>query len=256
MNGFSFFRKCSTILTTCKFQKRTNMRSKTCFIVTPIGAEQSETRRRADGVIEEVITPILNRKGFEPIVPHKMSDPGAIDIQVIKHILESDLVIVNLTGLNSNVMYELAVRHSFGKPVVCIAEDGTPRPFDVQSQRILYYKNDMLGATELKEKLPEYIDEALKKNPLNPIINAQSDLSASKNATTVEKLIMDKLDFLIENTHSNIKETVNSYRKVRPNGTTTFYICTASEAKLRGLYARGYHLVVSNNKFLDGIEKD
>ena len=33
-------------------------KKKCCFIVTPLGEEKSETRRRADGVIEAVLRPV------------------------------------------------------------------------------------------------------------------------------------------------------------------------------------------------------
>lgn len=81
---------------------------KKCFIITPIGSENSETRRATDGIIKAVIRPVLKEHKFEAKASHEMSSPGSITNQVLHHILTDKMVIANLTGLNPNVMYELA----------------------------------------------------------------------------------------------------------------------------------------------------
>ena len=90
--------------------------SKKCFIATPLGAVGSETRKKALGVIDSVLRPILEDDfEYEVIVPHEIYQLGSITEQIIIHLLHDDLVIANLTGLNPNVMYELAVRHAAKK---------------------------------------------------------------------------------------------------------------------------------------------
>jgi hypothetical protein len=114
---------------------------KSCFIITPIGGDNTEIRRAAEGVIDAVIIPTLIEIGFKEEnirVAHRMPNPGAINRQVITRILEDDLAIVNLTGLNANVMYELAVRHAVRKPVVQICEYGTKLPFDITEERTIF----------------------------------------------------------------------------------------------------------------------
>ncbi|GIO34659.1 MULTISPECIES: hypothetical protein [Paenibacillus] len=76
------------------------MTDRKCFVITPIGPDDLSIRRQADGVIDAVIEPILNEMGFEK------------------------MVVANLTGLNPNVLYELAIRNSVRKPVVQICEKG------------------------------------------------------------------------------------------------------------------------------------
>jgi len=144
---------------------------KTCFVITPIGNENSDIRRKADGVIDEIIFPVMQQLGFEEIdVAHRMDSAGSITSQVINKTLDSTLCICNLTALNPNVMYELAIRHACRKPVVCIAEEGTILPFDISEDRIIFYKNDFMGARDLKKELiaksKAALDDELPDNPI------------------------------------------------------------------------------------------
>ena len=120
-----------------KTEKQESAKQKSCFIITPIGDENSEIRRKADGLIEAIVKPVLENLGYVPIIPHTMTKPGSITTQVVEHILSSDMVIANLTGLNPNVMYELAVRHAVRKPIVCVVENGTKLPFDIAQDRVI-----------------------------------------------------------------------------------------------------------------------
>lgn len=56
-----------------------------------------------------VIRPVVEECGYDLVCPHEMAKSCSITQQVIEQLLEDDLVIANLTGLNANVMYELAI---------------------------------------------------------------------------------------------------------------------------------------------------
>ena len=91
---------------------------KICFVIAPIDAEGSETRRRSDQVLNHIISPAAEECGYETIRADNISEPGIITSQIIQHLLEDSLVIADLTGRNPNVFYELAIRHAIKKSVV------------------------------------------------------------------------------------------------------------------------------------------
>lgn len=172
-----------------------NSKSKICFIVTPIGSDESPTRRAAQGVIDSAIKPALQRLGYEVKVAHEMFKPGSITTQVIELLLEAEMVIANLTELNPNVMYELAVRHAKRKPVVAIVEHGTRLPFDLAEERTIFYTNDMLGVYELLPKLEQAVKEAeTETDPDNPIYRTAEMLVMKATAETDnQRFVIDKL---------------------------------------------------------------
>lgn len=172
-----------------------------CFIITPIGDFNSEIFIKANGLIDSVIQPVLDEFGFKATAAHQINKSGSINNQIIKRILEDKLVIVNLTGLNPNVMYELAIRHAARLPVIIMAEKAlTPRlPFDITDQRTIFYSDTLAGNVLAKHQLKDMIKIALDdEKPDNPIYAAasQDKIFQTLDKEDPLKLIMDKIESL------------------------------------------------------------
>lgn len=187
---------------------------KTCFFVTPIGDDKSQVRRKTDGLINQVLIPTLSELDFEVICSHQMDNSGSITGLIIRSLINSDLVVVNLTGLNPNVMYELAVRHAKRKPVVCIAEYGTILPFDVNDERTIFYSDDIFGAFELKEEIKKKVEAAMiEKNPDNVIyrhIEYDSIFeSVKKMDEDTAKLFFERMNIIERKLDSQQKMNIN-----------------------------------------------
>ncbi len=169
---------------------------KTCFVITPIGKENTATRRSTDGLISAILLPTLQELGFSMSVAHEISEPGSITKQIIERLLYDDLVIANLTELNPNVMYELAIRHACRKPVVSLAEAGTKLPFDISTERTIFFVNDLSGTQELKKPLIDSINNAMiDEEPDNPIYRVTDSTVIRENTSSeVQEYILDRLD--------------------------------------------------------------
>lgn len=156
--------------------KKDKEQGKKCFIITPIGNENSEIYRKAKGVIESTIKPVLLEYNFNDVKPaYEINVSGMINTQIINRIINDDLVIANLTGNNPNVMYELCLRHVVARPIIHICENGTNLPFDIKDSRTIFYENDMLGVEELKNKLRAFMDNISYSDEYmdNPIYTAR-----------------------------------------------------------------------------------
>jgi hypothetical protein len=174
---------------------------KTCFVITPIGGDGTAIRREADGIVDEVLIPVLEGYlGFKVSVAHRIESTGSISQQVIRDVMEADLAICNLTTLNPNVMYELALRHAVRLPVVTIASDSTKLPFDIAEDRVIFYQNDIMGANILKDKLRPMVEACMKDDePDNPVYRAITASKVIKEVHTTggsEAAIFDALERL------------------------------------------------------------
>lgn len=78
-------------------------------------------------------------------------NPGKLLPQIVKLIIESQLIVAVLDGKNPNVFYEIGLAHSIGKTVILIANLSNINdiPFDLKSDRLLLYSNQ----NDLRKKL-------------------------------------------------------------------------------------------------------
>lgn len=136
---------------------------KTCFFVTPIGAEKSSIRTKTEELYAEVILPVFE-ESYNITVAHRICETGKINDDIIAHIQNDDLVIVNLTELNRNVLFELGLRYGLAKPFILIAEKGTELPFDITVERTFFYAPNTNGYIKLSNDLKKVNDSIAYPN--------------------------------------------------------------------------------------------
>lgn len=137
---------------------------KLCFVISPIGDPDSETRKRSDQVLRHVVRPAATSCGYKAVRADEIDKPGMITSQVIQHVVNDALVVADLTERNPNVFYELAIRHALRKPLVQIIRKGEAIPFDVAGTRTIYVDHKDLDSVEAaKNEIIEQI-KALEKD--------------------------------------------------------------------------------------------
>ena len=119
------------------------MTQKTCFVICPIGEEGSKTRRQSDCVFEYIIKPYIEGLGFlDPIRVDKADLPSHITTEIIRNLVNANLVVADLSALNPNVFYELGIRHAYRKPCILISDWEMKPPFDVAGTNVISYTYD------------------------------------------------------------------------------------------------------------------
>lgn len=176
---------------------------KTCFVVGPIGDDDSEDRIHADWLLEDIIEPVFleHFQEFEVSRADKISNPGQINTQVITALLEADLVIADLTTLNPNAFYEIGIRHTIQKPIIHMHLEGQRIPFDIAPFRsIKFSRRKPADIRKARAALLEFVKESL--DPAheidNPVTFSRGKLAFSEKATPPEKLVQDQLDGITE----------------------------------------------------------
>jgi hypothetical protein len=79
---------------------------------------------------------------------------------------EAALIIADVTGRNPNVMYEIGMAHTIGKPVIIITQDINDVPFDLKHYRCIIYNYTPRGCKELEDKLKATISIVRKRRDL------------------------------------------------------------------------------------------
>lgn len=161
------------------------MRNKKCFVVMGYGERHdynSGKKINLDIVYKDIIKPAVVACGYECVRGDEVLDSCLIDKSMYYGILESDLVIADLTTLNPNAIYELGVRHGVKKfRTVIMMENHDQFFFDLNHIRTItysYYSNAnrfCKEAEKVRNRLVDIIRAIDKKeqvdSPLYSFIN-------------------------------------------------------------------------------------
>jgi hypothetical protein len=131
------------------------------FVACPIGSDDSEDRRRSDQLLKHIISPVAEDLSYQVTRADKIAEPGRITLQIATELGSSDVVIVDLTTLNPNVMYELGARQGLGRPYILMAAEGQVLPFDLLDFRTIFYKLDLDGVEDARANLKSQLESAL-----------------------------------------------------------------------------------------------
>ena len=129
--------------------ERNDIVGKTCFVIMPFGQKRDIL---SDGNVEDIdfdqvyrkiIKPTLERLSLQGMRSDEVSKSGLIHKDMIERILNSDLVIVDITTLNANVFYELGIRHTAQlSGTVLVRMANKPIPFNIGGMRVVEYHCD------------------------------------------------------------------------------------------------------------------
>jgi hypothetical protein len=186
-----------------------------CFFITPIGDENSNERRRADGILAAVVAPAAEAHGLTAIRADQIAEGGNVTLQVIEHCIGAKVAVADLTRRNPNVYYEVGLRHAFRRPLVLIVDDNETLPFDLLQQRSYFYRNDPAGSVECRAAVATGIEKALAGHVDSPV-DAAASLQRLSDGSALEQIVgelVEKVDGLGSQVRQ-VRRTIDHPRRV------------------------------------------
>tara|TARA_R110001592_G_scaffold79194_1_gene237198 strand:+ start:611 stop:1669 length:1059 start_codon:yes stop_codon:yes gene_type:complete len=130
---------------------------KMCFVLMPFTEDWS---RR---VYQELIRANIEPMGIQCLRADNLSGPIIMEDIWVK-INQSAFVIADVTGRNPNVMYEMGIVHTIGKPCILLTQEIDSIPFDFSHLRHHDYKDNVEGFREMGDKLKRLVKDLYEAN--------------------------------------------------------------------------------------------
>jgi len=241
------------------------MEKKKCFVIMPISECDNYPSGHFGRVYEHIIRPACEQAGFNPIRADEIMTTNYIALDIIKHIISSDMAICDLSNRNPNVLYELGIRQAFNLPVTLIKDTKTNRIFDIQGFRDVEY-DETLRIDNVQDAIDE-ISEVIKNtydstNEINSLVSLlgiePAKLSEKKIISGETELILNSLNGL-EKILSAIDIRTKPAEKVSFNSETENFpdyvgeIITISEISKLALKEEVFHPRFGKGKII-GIQ--
>lgn len=151
---------------------------KSLFVIMPFGNKPVPHASKGafdfDRLYGKLIRPTAERAGWKVLRIDEVPATGIIADQYLREIFHADLVLADISIPNGNVYYELGIRHaSAAGGTILIALAGTVLPFDIASQRVIFY-DDRPSAWKRAESM---------------IVDVLSNYSASEQQNPVRRFL-------------------------------------------------------------------
>lgn len=123
---------------------------KRVFVIMPFSKTENHTQVYWTRHFSSYLKPLIEKDGN---LEAFRSEPlrGDIANQIITDLVNSDIVVADLTDHNPNVFWELGVRHSYKLCTITIAETDTRIPFHFSHKGILFYNGEHLDNQEFEK---------------------------------------------------------------------------------------------------------
>jgi hypothetical protein len=138
---------------------------KSCFVIMPIGDQvlpkglltSADLRTKYTDLIKEAL--LRARPSLDVVRADDVSTPGVITADIATRLMYSDYVLADITYSNSNVFYELGLRHACRCGTILIRDAAGPQPpFDLFDLRHIAYHNTPSGLKALAAHIATQLD--------------------------------------------------------------------------------------------------
>jgi 3',5'-cyclic AMP phosphodiesterase CpdA len=141
------------------------------FVIMPFGRKQDLRPGLLldfDKTYQTLIRPAAEAARWTPLRIDEVTDTGLISDHYLRELFAAEMVLADVSLPNANVYYELGIRQAIATGgTVLIAFTGAHIPFDLSSQRVLFYDND--DPARARQRLAEVLVQAAVHPSLNPV---------------------------------------------------------------------------------------
>ena len=128
------------------------------FVALPFEPAILEAFRRS-------LVPLLEECGISVRLPDATDHHRSVLKDIVTEIAAADVVVVDLTSSNPNVLYEAGVAHGLQKPVLCCTQDASRIPYDLQGYRAIVYPTGEWDA-EARERIGNTVRAIAKRRTM------------------------------------------------------------------------------------------
>ena len=128
--------------------EKISLQKRQAFYITPFSKRHAQAH--------EFVRAACLEKRFSLVRSDEQHVSGSLLKKIVESIIESNIIIANVSGRNANVFYELAIAQMLEKRVILIASTVEDLAFDVAGQGIVIYRS----GPDLKKKLETAIENS------------------------------------------------------------------------------------------------
>lgn len=168
-----------------------------CLVLMPFADKFKE-------VYVHIYKPVCQQNGYNCWRVDELNKPGSITRDIIAGIIDSEIIIADLSTRNANVFYELGIAHCLGNKTIMTAGSKKDIPFDIANYRVIIYDQSISGAQRLHSQLDQTIKDLksgveMPNNPVQEVMH-QYDIRSRFTVlpTSGKKLLLEvvRIDWL------------------------------------------------------------
>lgn len=182
---------------------------KNCGIVMPISAIDNCTAEHWKDVYK-ILCDAISNANFKPRLVSESEESGIIQKKIIQNLYDDPIVIVDVSGKNPNVMFELGLRLAFDKPTIIVKDNITDYSFDTSPIEHLSYPRDLRyqSILDFKEKLKDKILATYKKSTTDTNYTTFLKHFGTFKVAKLDETVVGKDEFILQ----SIEELKSEFR--------------------------------------------
>lgn len=142
---------------------------KKCFVIMPFSKTVDQHDEDYWNIFFETLQRIMNENGY--VCTRSEIGPYKLFSNIVKKIENSDIVIAVLTDFNSNVWYELGIRHTLKTGTIMLLQEKQKVPFDINDFGIIIYRDSIGLEQRLKRDIENYLGKLSDSSCDSPVIS-------------------------------------------------------------------------------------